>query len=102
VEGSAVLTQDLWGCVPIQENDDGSLNSKFLLDTSHAYVQRKCPMWCVEATKFCFQIAQFAMFSFLLPYLKFVFLLIVSFSPTYVRRTYDPVLTTYFFFEHLG
>jgi len=79
VEGSAILTQDSWAFLPVQENDDGSRN---LLNASHAYVQRNCPMWCVKATKLCFQIIQLVILNFHLPYLKSVFLLIGCFFPT--------------------
>jgi len=93
LEGSAILTQNSWAFLTIQENDDGSRNSKFLLNASHAYVQRNCPMWCVRATKLCFHIIQLVILNFHLPYLKSVFILIGSFSPTQVHRTCDPVLT---------
>jgi len=93
LEGSAILTQDSWAFLPVQENDDGSRNSKFLLNASRAYVQRNCPVWCVKATRLRFQIIQLVILNFHPPYLKSVFLLIGSFSPTQVHRTCDPVLT---------
>jgi hypothetical protein len=74
VEGSAILTQDSWAFLLIQQNDD-SRDSKFLLNASHVYVQRNCPMWCVKATRLVFQIIKLVVLNFHLPYLKSVFLL---------------------------